>query len=170
MKKFYLNLILLCVALLLCLNSCGGRARLYDVVLSATAADETLPAGSILCYGRGYDTAADAGFLDDYLGLAGYPAFRDKIEDFALYSSLSGDFCELCVMRLYRASDTQDGALFFKRRAAAAKRALNTAGGDVFRLPLGGELRRDITPALSGHGGGLLRYPASWRGSRHCRG
>ena len=38
MKKFYLNLILLCVALLLCLNSCGGRARLYDVVLSATAA------------------------------------------------------------------------------------------------------------------------------------
>ena len=58
----------------------------------------------------------------------GYPAFRDKIEDFALYSSLSGDFCELCVMRLYRASDTQDGALFFKRRAAAAKRALNTAG------------------------------------------
>ena len=84
MKKFYLNLTLLCVALLLCLNSCGGRARLYDVVLSATAADETLPAGSILCYGRGYDTAADAGFLDDYLGLAGYPAFRDKIEDFAL--------------------------------------------------------------------------------------
>ena len=128
MKKFYLNLTLLCVALLLCLNSCGGRARLYDVVLSATAADETLPACSILCYGRGYDTAADAGFLDDYLGLAGYPAFRDKIEDFALYSSLSGDFCELCVMRLYRASDTQDGALFFKRRAAAAKRALNTAG------------------------------------------
>ena len=128
MKKRCFYILLAMSLARFCLFSCAGNARLYDVVLSATAADETLPAGSILCYGRGYDTAADAGFLDDYLGLAGYPAFRDRIEDFALYSSLSGDFCELCVMRLYRASDAQDGALFFERRAAAAKRALNAAG------------------------------------------
>ena len=31
-------------------------------------------------------------------------------------------------MRFFCASDAQDGALFFERRAAAAKRALNTAG------------------------------------------
>ena len=128
MKKLCFYILLFASLSLFCLFSCAGKARLYDVVLAATAADETLPAGSILCYGRGYDAAATAEFLDDYLGLAGYPAFRDRIEDFALYSSLSGDFCELCVMRLYRASDTQDGALFLERRAAAAKRALNTAG------------------------------------------
>lgn len=112
---------------LFCLFSCARATRLYDVVLAATAEDETLPAGSILCYGRGYDTSVDTGFLADYLGLAGYPAFADRIEDFALYSSLTGDFCELCVMRLYRAADAQDGALFLSRRITAAKRALNIA-------------------------------------------
>ena len=128
MKKFFFYALLLLALSLFCLFSCTRQTRLYDVVTAAVAADASLPAGSILCYGRGYDAPADADFLDDYLGLAGYPAFADKIEDFALYSSLSGDFCELCVMRLYRAADTQDGVLFFRRRAAAARRALNTAG------------------------------------------
>lgn len=128
MKKLCFYTLLLTSLALFCLFSCARTARLYDVVLAATAADESLPAGSLLCYGRGYDAPVDSDFLDDYLGLAGYPAFSDKIEDFALYSSLTGDFCELCVMRFFCASDAQDGALFFERRAAAAKRALNTAG------------------------------------------
>lgn len=128
MKKFFFYALLFASLSLFCLFSCSRATRLYDVVLAATVADETLPAGKILCYGRGYDDAVDADFLSDYLGLGGYPAFTDRIEDFALYSSLTGDFCELCVMRLYRAADAQDGALFLSRRAAAAVRALNTAG------------------------------------------
>ena len=70
---------------------------------------------------------ADGDFLSDYLGLSGYPAFKDKIEEMAVYSSLGGAFCELAVMKLYSASDAQDGKLFFERRAAEAERALKTA-------------------------------------------
>ena len=127
MKKACFYFALAAALTLFCLFSCAQTDSLYDVLLSVTANDESLPAGSLLCYGRAYKNGASDDFLSDYLWLSGYPAFKDKIEEMAVYSSLGGAFCELAVMKLYSASDAQDGKLFFERRAAEAERALKTA-------------------------------------------
>lgn len=110
------------------LFSCSRTDNLFDVVAAVIAGDETLPAGSILCYGRQYENAMTDGTLFDYLGLEGYPAFREKIEDLAVFSTLQGDYSELCIMRLYRASDAGDGKLFLERRIQEVGRALKTGG------------------------------------------
>lgn len=94
------------------------------MVAAVTANDTTLPAGKILCYGMQYENAVSDETLSAYLGLEGYPEFKDKIEDLAVYSSLMGDYCELAVMRLYRSSDAADGVLFFERRIKETGRAL----------------------------------------------
>lgn len=128
MKKFFFYTFLILAIGLFCLLSCARTDCLYDVVASVTAADTSLPAGSILCYGRQYANAVTDDTLSDYLGLGGYPEFKDKIEDLAVFSTLQGEYCELAVMRLYRSSDAADGALFFERRIQAAGRALRLGG------------------------------------------
>jgi len=113
---------LLCVLLCAC-----TRTSLTDTVTAAIAADESLPAGNIFIYGR-QDSTVDDGFMTDYLGCAGYPEFLGKIEELALYVSLNGDYCELCVLRMYDAADTADAVLFLERRITEAKRALTVMG------------------------------------------
>ena len=127
MKKCCFYIAVLLALALFFLFSCTQTDSLYDALISVTANDETLPAGSILCYGRNYQEQMSEDFLSDYLGLSGYPEFKDKIEEMAVYSSLGGEFCELAVMKLYNANDAQDGRLFFERRANEARRALKTA-------------------------------------------
>lgn len=127
MKKACFYLAVVAALAFFCLFSCAKVDSLYEVVLAVTAGDDALPVGSIYCYGRNYETRMSDEFLSDYLGLSGYPEFKDKIEEMVVYSSLGGKFCELAVMKLYRASDAQDGRLFFERRAADARRALKTA-------------------------------------------
>ena len=128
MKKFFFYSFLLLAICLFFLFSCARTDSLYDVVAAVTANDITLPAGKILCYGRGYASPVSEETLSEYLGLGGYPAFQEKIEDLAVYSTLQGEYAELAVMRLYRSSDAQDGALFFERRIQEAARALKMSG------------------------------------------
>ena len=80
MKKFFFYTFLILAIGLFCLLSCARTDCLYDVVASVTAADTSLPAGSILCYGRQYANAVTDDTLSDYLGLGGYPEFKDKME------------------------------------------------------------------------------------------
>ena len=128
MKKICFGIFLLLALLLFCLFSCTKSGRLYDVVLRAVTADESLPAGQISCYGRSYKNGMSEDFLSDYLGLAGYPDFADKIEEMAIYSSLKSPLCELTVLRLYRSSDAGDARLFLERRIKETLRALKLSG------------------------------------------
>ncbi len=123
-KKFFFYAFLVAALCLFFLLACARTDCLYDLVAGITAADTSLPAGSILCYGRQYENAVTDDTLSDYLGLDGYPAFKDKIEDFAAFSSLQGEYCELAILRLYRSSDAADGALFLERRIRETSRAL----------------------------------------------
>ena len=132
MKKFFFYAFIGIALGLFCLFSCARTDCLYDVVTSVTAENTALPAGSILCYGRQYENAVTDDTLFDYLGLGGYPEFKDKIEDLAVFSTLQGEYCELAVMRLYRSSDAADGALFFERRIKAAGRALRLSGKEGY--------------------------------------
>ena len=125
MKKFCFIFFIILSLCLFCLFSCSKVNNLYDVIASAVLNDNSLPAGKILCYGINYENAVSDDTLSEYLGLSGYPEFKEKIEDMAVYSSLNGDYCELAAMRLYKASDTLDGKLFFERRIAAVSRVLN---------------------------------------------
>ena len=115
--------------LFLCLLfvSCSS-VSLEEKVTGIVAADVTLGAGSILCYGRMYENAMPYETLCDYLGLEGYPAFAGKIEEMAVYASLNGAYCELAVLRLYDAADAADAKLFLERRIADTKRALRVMG------------------------------------------
>ncbi len=128
MKKFCFGACLLLALSLFCLFSCTQSGRLYDVVLYAVAADDALPAGQVYCYGRSYENSMSDDFLSDYLGLSGYPAFADKIEEMALYSSLKPPLCELAVLRLYESSDAGDATLFLERRIKETLRALKLSG------------------------------------------
>ncbi len=113
------------------LFSCAKTDSLYDVLLSTTAVDESLPAGKILCYGRLYENSVSDDTLSEYLGLEGYPTFKEKIEDFALYSSLTDEFMELCALRLYFKDDIADAKLLFERRIKDITRTLNFTGKTV---------------------------------------
>lgn len=132
MKKFFFYTFLILALGLFCLLSCARTDRLYDVVTAVTASNAALPAGSILCYGRQYENAVTDDTLSDYLGLGGYPEFKDKIEDLAVFSTLQGEYCELAIMRLYRSSDAADGALFFERRIKETVRALKISGKEGY--------------------------------------
>ena len=125
LKKFFFYTFLLLAVCLFFLFSCARTDSLFDVVASVTAEDTALSAGKILCYGKHYENAVTAATLSEYLGLGGYPEFKDNIEDLAVYSTLRGEYAELAIMRLYRASDAADGALFFERRIKETTRALN---------------------------------------------
>ncbi|MBQ4556902.1 MAG: hypothetical protein IJA60_04565 [Clostridia bacterium] len=128
MKKICFTFFMIGALCLFFLFSCSKSGTLYDIITSVTVNDKSLPAGRILCYGRMYDNTVSDDTLSEYLGLEGYPEFKDRIEDMAVYSSVNGDYCELAAMKLYKASDTPDGKLFFERRIAAATRALNMSG------------------------------------------
>ena len=119
---------MLCALCLFCLFSCTKTASLFDLVTAVTAADTSLPAGTVLCYGKPYENSISEDTLSDYLGLSGYPAFKDKIEDLAFFSTLQGNYAELAVMRLYRVSDAADGVLFFERRIKDTARTLRFSG------------------------------------------
>ena len=109
--------------LLFTLFSCTKSSCLYDVVVSLTLSDDTLPAGVVMCYGHGHENAVSDDTLSEYLGLSGYPEFKDKIAELCVYSSVGEEYLELAAMKLYRVSDTLDGVLFFERRISSAKRA-----------------------------------------------
>lgn len=108
--------------LIFCLFSCTKSSSLYDIVMSVTALDDSMPAGNIICYGQIYENSMSDDTLSEYLGLEGYPQFKDKIEQLAVYASVGGNYNELALLKLYRASDIADGVLFFERRIKAAKR------------------------------------------------
>ncbi len=91
--------------------------------MSLTIEDNTLPAGIVMCYGHGHENSISDDTLCEYLGLSGYPEFKDKIEELSVYSSVGNKYMELAAMRLYAATDTPDGVLFMERRISSAKRA-----------------------------------------------
>ena len=123
MKKFFFIIFIIAALAVFCLFSCTESSRLYDVIMSVTALDDTFPAGNVICYGRMYENTVSDDTLSEYLGLEGYPEFKEKIEDLAVYSSVGTKYMELAAMKLYRASDIADGVLFFERRIKSAKRA-----------------------------------------------
>lgn len=134
MKKFFF-IIFICASLVVfCLFSCTKSGSLYDVVVSVTAYDDTLPAGNIICYGRIHENSVSDDTLSEYLGLGGYPQFKDKIEELAVYSATGSEYMELAAMKLFNASDIADGVLLFERRIKSAKRAgifnINTTCAD----------------------------------------
>lgn len=131
MKKICFSIFVLAAICLFVLFSCAKADSLYDVLVSVTANDKSLPAGKILCYGRLYENTVSDDTLSEYLGLSGYPAFKEKIEDFALYSSLSDEFLELCALRLYSKDDIADAKLFFERRIKDIGRTLNFTGKEM---------------------------------------
>ncbi|MBQ6893606.1 MAG: hypothetical protein IJN48_05310 [Clostridia bacterium] len=103
--------------------SCTKSSCLYDVIIAVTSCDNTFPAGNVICYGAMHDNSVSDDTLSEYLGLEGYPEFKDKIEELAVYCSIGQEYTELAAMKLYQASDLADGVLFFERRIKAAKRA-----------------------------------------------
>lgn len=119
MKK--LSLLLLLFLFVSC-----TKASLTDTVTAALAAEETLPAGSLLFYGKHIENSMSRETLSDYLGLENYPDFAEQIEEMALYASLVGDYAELCVLRVYDRASLPDAVLFLERRIAETKRALST--------------------------------------------
>ncbi len=127
MKKICFAFFLILSICLFVLFSCAKTDSLYNVLVSVTASDESLPAGTVLCYGRLYENSVSLDTLDEYLGLSGYPTFAEKIEDFSFYSTLMGDYSELAAIRLYSADDVKDAMLFFERRIKDVKRTLNMA-------------------------------------------
>ncbi len=124
MKKICFTFFIVAALCLFCLFSCSKTNCLYDVITSATVSNISLPAGKIFCYGRMYENSVSDDTLSEYLGLMGYPEFKNKIEDLAVYSSVNGDYCELAAMKLFKSSDTFDGRLFFERRINETAKAL----------------------------------------------
>ena len=121
-------LFFICLSLLLfCLLSCEKEDTLYDI-LSESLAEEKLPTGCILCYGREYENAMSERSLLGCLSLEVYPSFAERIEDFALFSTLKGEYSEVLMIRLYRFSDREEARLLLERRLKDIKRALNTSG------------------------------------------
>ncbi len=125
MRKICFSIFVFAAICLFVLFSCAKTDNLYDVLLGATAADKSLSAGKILCYGPLYKNSVSDDTLSEYLGLSTYPKFKEKIEDFALYSSLMGEFEELCAIRLYQKDDIADAKLLFERRIKDIRRTLN---------------------------------------------
>jgi hypothetical protein len=109
------------------LLSCGKSDTLFDILSESVASEEGLPCGSILVYGRNYDNPISDDTLINILGVSSYRDFIDKIEDFALFSSLSGDYMEVALIRLYKVGDTRTAKLLFERRIEEAKRALTVS-------------------------------------------
>ena len=128
MKKVCFYLFVFAAICLFCLFSCSKTGNLYDIIISATANDETLAQGKILNYGKIYQNNISDDTLSEYLGLKGYPEFKDKIEELVVYSTLSGDYAELAAMKLYSSSDITDGKQYFERRIKSTTRALNMSG------------------------------------------
>lgn len=119
----------LLILLLLCtLCGCAAHAPSLADTVTATLADKSLPAGRLLCYGRGTDGTLTREIIFDYLGLAGYPDFTEKIEEMAVFSTLAGEFGEVCVLRLYDHDDLADAKALLSRRITAAARALAVFG------------------------------------------
>ena len=83
-----------------------------------------LPAGKILCYGRFYDNSVSVNTLKTYFGRD----IAEKIEDFATFSSINGDYMEISLVKVYRVSDTKDVFLFFEKRIKDARKALAESG------------------------------------------
>ncbi len=118
MKKIIL--LLICV---LFLTSCG-ETSISDRVTDALATESTLPAGRLMFYGKFIENSMSRETLSDYLGLEGYPDFAEKIEEMAVYSSLIGDYAEVCVLRVYDHDAVADAKKLLTRRITDAKRAL----------------------------------------------
>lgn len=164
MKKFCFVLFITAALVLFCMLSCSRTDSLYDILSSAVASESDMPAGKILCYGQRYENSMSFGTLSDSLGLEGYPAFAEKIEDFVLYSTINGEYSEVALIRVYRAEDAKDAAMLFERRITDAKRTLavsnkegNAKNGYVevrgnivslFMLPEDSELEKKIKKAL----------------------
>ena len=115
---------LLMALCLFALLSCGKSDTLFDILSESVIGEENMPAGSILVYGRNYDNPVSRETVIKILGLEGYPDFADRIEDFALFSTLNGEYMEAILIRLYRVDDTRTAKLLFERRIEEAVRAL----------------------------------------------
>ena len=126
MRKIYLFVLALIFPVFV--FSCGKEVKLYDILISVTADENSLPAGKIMCYGNIYEDSISESTLTEYLGLYNYPEFKDNIEELCVYSSLKGDYCELALIKLYRVSDVHDAKLFFERRIKLTERTLNLSG------------------------------------------
>lgn len=123
MKKICFYLFIFSALCLFFLFSCSKADSLYDILIYATSSVENLPAGSILCYGKIHENSVSDGTLFEYLGINGYPEFKDKIEELVFYSSIGKKHVELALIKLYSADDVSDARLCFERRISDARRA-----------------------------------------------
>lgn len=122
---------LLAALALFCLFSCGESRSLYELLLPLST-DESLPAGKILVFGGEFADTVDENFVCDYLFLPRGDPFVEKIDDMAVYASLRPPFCEVCLLRVYRAADLEDARRLLLQRAAAVARTLRGGGIDGF--------------------------------------
>lgn len=111
----------ICLFLLL---SCEKADTLFDILSESVVVDENIPAGKILCYGRYYENSVTKDTLEVYFGRD----VSEKIEDFAFFSSINGEYAEISLVKLYKVSDTEDIALLFEKRIKDTKKALGESG------------------------------------------
>lgn len=127
LKKICFYLFLLAALFLFTLLSCGKSDTLFDILSESVIGEENMPPCSILVYGRNYENEISRETVINILSLEGYPDFADRIEDFALLSTLGGEYMEAMLIRLYRVEDTRTVKLLLERRIEKAVRALNVS-------------------------------------------
>ncbi len=100
-------LIFICLALILCVSSCGERESAEDI-LYRICADSELPSGETYLRGAEEGSAGylDASVIKSLYGEDGEAAFL-LLEDYAIYLSSFAAPCEVAVLVCYSASDTE---------------------------------------------------------------
>ena len=114
------------------LFSCGKSDTLFDILSESVAKEENLPVGSILAYGHRYEKCISLDSISDILGLDGYREFAQRIEDFALFSTLGGEYMEVALIRLYNVDDARTAKMLFERRLEDIKRATAVSKRESF--------------------------------------
>lgn len=100
-------LIIICLALIFCVASCGARESAEDILYSICAEAE-LPSGVTYLRGAAEGSAGylDAGVIESLYGEDGEAAFL-LLEDYAIYLSSFAVPYEVAVLECYSASDTE---------------------------------------------------------------
>ena len=130
MKKTCFVLFLAAALVVFFLFSCRKAGTLRDALTGAVFAEETLPVGSVFCYGRMYEDGAAPSLVCDFL-CGTEEEVAANVEDFAVYASLPDAQYELLLCRMYRVSDVADMRRALERRADESCRALSAFGTEV---------------------------------------
>ncbi len=110
-----------CLFLLL---SCGRADTLFDILSESVIGDTSLSVGKIIRYGRYYGDGISEDTLCEILGFDEKSGIGDKIEDFASFSSVRGEYSELTVVRVYGSGDAVDIEDSLIERISLARAAL----------------------------------------------